>query len=421
MGRGVKLGAADATAASLEFAAPRVTQTLGPRLPPVCDWLLRGVSRDLKVEDLVDQLNQLLVECGTPVWRCSLNIHTFHPEVFVRNLVWSAGAGCQSEIVSHFDTLLPTFKDSPVALIYDGAGPIRRRLAGPGAVLDFPILADLASQGATDYLILPLGFSDGRRTFASFCTMAPAGFSDADIESLLQLAPYLALRIELESANFAKSSLLQLYLGRSAASRVLDGNFTRGQGQRIEAAIWYCDLRDFTAMTGLCDSEEVVGLLDGYFEIVANAIQAQGGEILKFIGDAVLACFDVAKHDSRAAACDRALAAARRALSDLRIWDELGETAVPIRAGIALHCGTVLFGNIGSHERLDFTVIGAAINEVCRLEPLCKSLGVPLVLSEDFAQLTSATAELRSLGRHELRGVPELREAFTLADLVAAP
>lgn len=392
----------------------RVTGTLPARLHPVCDWLLRGVSEDFSAEGLLDGLNQRLLASHIPVWRSSLNIHTFHPELFVRNLVWSRGEGCRSQNVSHFDTLLPIFKNSPVAMIYEGADAIRRRLRGPRALLDFPILEELARQGATDYFILPLEFSDGRRTFVSFCTDAEGGFDDAAIATLHELTPYLALRIELESANFAKSSLLQLYLGRSAAAHVLAGNFKRGHGQHIEAAIWFCDLRNFTQMTSQHSGDRVVEMLDRYFELVANAIRDQGGEILKFIGDAVLASFDFDRFPEPSDAADGALISAERAMADIRDWNDAGLTPdLPIQIGIALHAGRVMFGNIGSRERLDFTVIGSAVNEVCRLEPLCKAMNVPLVLSEDFARLTTRE-DLRSLGRHELRGVDGQKEAFAL-------
>lgn len=380
---------------------------------PACEWLLRHASRSLGAEGLLERLSLFLREYGVPVSRSSLNVHTYHPEIFVRNIVWSVERGTRSETILHFDLLQPIYKDSPVALIYQGAGPIRRRLTAPHAVLDFPICKELADQGMTDYLILPLNFSDGRRTYVSFCTDVPGGFAEEAVSALIELGPYLAVRIELASAYFATSSLLQLYLGRNASKRVLEGNFKRGRGDSIEAAIWYCDLRGFTEISDDHSPAQVVEVLDSYFECVANAIRDCGGEILKFIGDAVLAIFDFADTDP-STACRLSLKAALSALDSIERWNagrSPGDD--PLKMGVALHAGSVMYGNIGSRERLDFTVIGSAINEVCRLEPLCKTIGVPLVMSHRFVELYR-DPDLVGMGRFMLRGVREPKEVFSL-------
>lgn len=381
--------------------------------------MLRHAPRSLGAEGLLEHLGLLLRRHGVPVSRASLNVHTFHPEIFVRNLVWSADSGkTTSETILHFDLILPIYKDSPVALIYQGSGPIRRRLTGPHAQLDFPICRELAAAGSTDYLILPLEFSDGRRTYASFCCDSEGGLGDDHVATLLEIAPYLALRVELASSYFATSSLLQLYLGKNAARRVLAGNFKRGHGDTIEAAVWYCDLRGFTEMSDHNSAGQVVEMLDTYFECVADAIRESGGEILKFIGDAVLAIFDFAD-SSPERACRHALDAATHALDAVDDWNQknhLGDDR--LRLGVALHAGSVLYGNIGSRERLDFTVIGSAINEVCRLEPLCKTIGVPLVMSQRFTELLCEVeaddADLVGMGRFVLRGVRDPQEVFSL-------
>ncbi len=387
------------------------------RIHPASDWLLRHAARALGAEGLIERLSLLLREHGVPVSRASLNVHTVHPEVFVRNIVWSMERGTSSETILHFDLLQPIFEDSPVALIYKGAGPIRRQLCGSGAQLDFPICRDLAREGATDYLILPLNFSDERRTYVSFCTETPGGFSPENVETLTEIAPYLAVRIELASAYFATSSLLQLYLGRNAARRVLAGNVKRGHGHTIEAALWYCDLRGFSEIPGDHSPAQVVEVLDGYFECVADAIRDAGGEILKFIGDGVLAVFDFADSDP-ATACRQAVAAALAALQAVERWNAhrgLGDD--PLKMSVALHAGPLLHGNIGSRERLDFTVLGAAITEVCRLEPLCRTIGVPLVLSHRFVELYSDCDKV-GMGRFVLRGVREPQEVFSLRGLL---
>lgn len=391
---------------------PRTRVSVAPRPPlhPVSEWLIGNTAGSLDAEALLDQLNQRLLRHGIPVWRSSLNVHTLHPEVFVRNVVWNRDTGSNSAILSHVDRDSPTYRNSPVSLIYEGSGPIRRRLDVDDQALYFPICRELRDAGGTDYIILPVEFTDGRRTFVSFACDSPGGFSDENVQTLVEVLPFLALRLELESSYFATSSLLQLYLGKNAARRVLDGAFKRGQGQSIHAAIWYCDLRGFTEFSDSHDPREVVTLLDRYFEAVAEPIHAAGGETLKFIGDAILAIFDFSQTDPWQATSN-ALTAAREAL--VRVRNIRTQAGSNVEIGIALHAGNVLYGNIGSRGRLDFTVIGAAVNEVCRLETLCKTIGVPIVLSQRFAEMCGA-AEPVCLGRHTLKGVKEPQRVFTL-------
>ncbi len=384
-----------------------------PYLHPVSDWLLRHVARELTGEELLERLTQLLREHGVPLSRASLSVRTCHPEISTCNIIWTIVEGSRQGPFMHMDLLQPAYQNSPVALIMSGSGPIRRRLAGPQAELDFPICRDLAEQGATDYYILPLQFSDERRTFVSFCTDAEAGFSDEHIAVLTEMVPYLAVRIELASSYYATSTLLNLYLGRSAARRVLAGNFRRGGGDAVEAALWYCDLRGFSEIAEHRSPDEAVVLLDGYFECVADAIRESGGEILKFIGDGVLAIFDFADSDP-ATACHKAVDAALQALHGIERWNaHRSEGDDPLKMGVALHVGSLLHGNIGSRERLDFTVVGAAMTEVCRLEPLCRTIGVPLVMSNRFVEL-HRERDLVGMGQFVLRGKPEPQEVYSL-------
>ncbi len=384
-----------------------------PNLHPVSDWLLCDVSSRRTGDEFLEHLTELLREHGVPLSRASISVATCHPEISTCNFIWSLGEGSRKGPTLHFDLLQPAYQNSPVALIIDGAGPIRRRLVGPDAELDFPICRDLAEQGATDYVILPLQFSDGRRTYVSFCTDREAGFGDEHIDLFNEMAPFLAIRIELASSYYATTTLLQLYLGRSAARRVLEGNFKRGGGDAIEAALWYCDLRGFSEIAEHRSPVEAVELLDSYFECVADAIREAGGEILKFIGDSVLAIFDFADSDP-ATACQRAVEAALQALQGIERWNTRRSGGDdPLKVGVALHVGSLLHGNIGSRERLDFTVIGAAMTEVCRLEPLCRTIGVPLVMSSRFVEL-HRERDLVGMGRFVLRGQPDPQEVYSL-------
>jgi adenylate cyclase len=372
-------------------------------------WLLEQDGARIEAEALVEGLCVQLRAAGVAVWRCATSLLTLHPEVYVRNIAWTRGSGWRSVQRLHDFTQTPDYLDSPVVALHRGASQVRSRL-GRGEVL-YANLGDLANQGATDYIAFALVFSDRRRSYISFATDAQGGFTDDAIATLEALVPLLALRLELESSYYATRSLPEVYLGRNAATRVLAGAFRRGGGEAIHAAIFTCDLRGFTQLSDRLPVREVVALLDRYFETVAAPIAARGGEILKFIGDAVLAVFPFAEDGAPDDACGRALQAAEAALEAMRALD--------VGLGIGLHVGEVLYGNIGAAGRLDFTVVGPAVNEVSRIESLCKDLRVPLLMSARFAAACPG-ARVASLGRHHLKGVAQPQEICTLAGLAPA-
>jgi adenylate cyclase len=372
-------------------------------------WLIDVSSRALPVEELIAGVSERLLANGVPLWRTTTSVLTKHPELFVRNIEWIAGEGATIAQRWHHMVEQRVFLDSPVHAIRQGASQIRCRLSGPDADLRYPICRDLAAQGATEYFALPIEFGDGQRTFVSWATKCEGGFTDADLDALSAVKDVLALRLELESHRFTTRSLLEVYLGQNAATRVLNGAFKRGHGESIRAAIWFCDMRGFTALADRAPASEVVATLDRFFECVAGPIGARGGEILKFIGDAVLAIFPV--QGDASGVCADALAAAEDALTAI---DRMNEDRDPkIGLGIALHLGDVMYGNIGASNRLDFTVIGAAVNEVTRVESMCRPLGARLLLTSAFVySWRGSTAQ--SLGKHVLKGVSEPQEIFTL-------
>lgn len=254
-------------------------------------------------------------------------------------------------------------------------------------------------------------------SFISFATDRAGGFRPDELSYLMELMPLVALRLELEAARRMTRDLLTTYLGHGPAKRVLQGNFMRGRGYEVEAAIWLCDLRGFTAYSDRNTAQDVVATLDSYFDAMAAPIQAHDGEILKFIGDGLLAIFRIDDQlgRARADACRRALAAARDAFAGLNELNQgrALEGAPPLRVGLGLHLGKVMFGNIGASDRLDFTVIGRAVNEVARLEAQTKVLDRPLVASAAFAAEVQDPS-MEALGFHGLRGVKEPQELFTL-------
>jgi adenylate cyclase len=379
-----------------------------PSARAIADWLTGIECRALGAEDLLARLVERLARAGVPLWRVVTSLPTKHPEVFVRDLRWTAERGCTVELQPHALLVSDRYADSPVDLLRRGVeSSIRRRLRGPDADHGFPVCRELAAMGGTDYLACAVRFGDGQQSFVSWATRAESGFADRDVALLTGLTDLLALRFELESARFTTRSLLEVYLGHNAASRVLAGAFRRGEGETIRAAIWFCDMRGFTTLSDRAPAAEVVATLDRFFERVATPIRAHRGEILKLIGDAVLAIFS---GDNPPEVCQRALDAARGSLDGV---DELNrERGTSIGLGVALHWGDVMYGNIGAHDRLDFTAIGAAVNEVCRVEALCKTLA-PLLATESFVTAHGGAC-FEPLGEHPLRGVSVPPALFTV-------
>ena len=338
---------------------------------------------------------------GVAVWRARYALMTKHPEVLWRSVRWRAGE-VDIEDQPHERLDEPFYMDSPVHAVREGATSIRVPL-GSG-IMPYPVCEDLRAQGGTDYFIQRLAFTTGQVSYVSWAASEPGGFTDAAIATLERIRLFLARRLELESAYYATRALLGVYLGHNAARRVLAGEFQRGKGELIDAAIWFSDMRDFTALSDRATPAVVIAKLDRYFDAVASAISAGGGEVLKFIGDAVLAIFPVGG-DARSA-CRRALDAAVAALAAI---DRLGDD---ISIGVALHRGQVMYGNIGAKDRLDFTVISSAVNEASRLEGLCKRLATPLALSEAFVG-AAGLENVLDLGSHELKGVSAPLHVFT--------
>jgi adenylate cyclase len=373
-------------------------------------WLLHAPRVEDGGVSFVKNLAERLRALGMPLWRVSMSLLTKHPEVRWRNLQWHETEGARFVEREHQTSFDPFFTESPVALLVQGSRPIRVKLTGDS--LPFPICRDLKEQGGTDYYAHGLAFSNGDISYVSWATREPSGFSEDMLRALDALAPSLARRVELESAYHATRTLLEVYLGRNAARRVLEGAFRRGGGELIHAAIWFCDLRDFTSLSDRLPPGEVVAILDAYFDQVGGAVTARGGEVLKFIGDAILAIFPVDSGGS--AACANALRAAEEALAALSRLNDGRAAENRLAIGVALHLGEVMYGNIGSKDRLDFTVISASVNETCRLESLCKVLKTPLTLSETFVNALNGESVV-DLGEHELKGVKAKARVFTLA------
>ena len=392
---------------------------------PLVEWLLVEGSCITTIKELISRLAERMVAEGMPIARVRVIIRMLHPQSFATRYTWQQVTGDTVEYSPHHWALqTDIYQDSPMAAIFDGADAIRRRLDVPDPTLDFPILVDLVAEGATDYLALPVYFHDGKVNVITLVGDRPGGFNDREIDRITEMLPILAWQLEVLTLHRLAKIMLDTYLGKLSGERVLHGLIKRGDGERIHAVIWFCDLRDSTALSESLSLDVFLSLLNDFFDCMAGAVLDHGGEILRFIGDAALAIFPIGGSDEpleRACTpmegtCARALAAARDAQGRMaqlnRRRKDAGEP--PIGFGIGLHVGDVLYGNIGVPDRLEFTVIGAAANETARLEGLCKELKQSILISSSFPRCFPG--EMRSLGYHRLRGVSEPQEVFTLSD-----
>ena len=378
-----------------------------PQLPA---WAVVTEDSDRQAGRILRDFGEGLVRQGIPLWRCSTFLLNRHPDVMVRQLIWRLGEGYSSAMHRYQNLQDAEYLQSPVKIVQDTRTPVRRRLHGPEAQLDFTGLASLAKDGGTDYLALPLIFADGRCSFLSFATDLPTGFSDAHVERLKRGALEIAPRLELASANFALESLLSVYLGPSAANRVLQNDARRGVGRRIHGALWRCDLGGSRGMADTRPAQEVLTLLDRYVDIATQVVVDNDGEVLELGEGSVLGVFPV-RSSGPIDASRRALKAAERGISELEALAKdagIGDDR-PIR--ISLHLGEVTHGNVGSSDRLHFAAIGEPVNEIARLARLCKNLSVPLLASRAFAG--HLAGELVSLGEHALKD-SATREVLTL-------
>jgi adenylate cyclase len=381
----------------------------------VVRWMLKEGRHITHMREFGDEMCRRIVAVGIPLWRGFCVVGTLHPQVAATAYVWRRDeVGADRLIASHERVQTPELTQSPFAEVRKSHRMLRRRLADPDCLEDYPIVRDLREQGGTDYAVMPMLCSGGQVNVISWATDRAGGFTEREIEGLAEVAEALAIIVELQSTRRVARSLLETYVGHRTGERVLSGAITRGSGEAIRAVIWICDLRGFTHLTDSASREEVIALLNDYFEIVADAVLAAGGEVLKFIGDAMLAIFEIGENRAPAEPCRAALKAARAAASAMaeRNLERAGRGEREINFGLALHLGEVTYGNIGARNRLDFTVIGPAVNHAARLEKLAADLRKHVVTSASFA---AAVAEpLHSLGLHRLRGVNQPQEVFTL-------
>jgi adenylate cyclase len=408
---------------------PSFDGALGRNIIDLHVWAVRQGLQGLPSEALFDGFCQRLVAAGVPLWRGFAGMRTLHPQWAGYTYTWRRDLNAiepaqfeRSELYEQ-DVLTSPFtyleRQASADAGTDGRRRLRRRLTGPDAEFDFPILRRLAAAGATDYLAEVVRFGEhgdpsrGIGIGYSFATDRPEGFGPHEVTLIEAVLPAASLAMMTNASHTIASGLLAAYLGGDAGRRVHAGAVERGSVESIRAVLWYADIRGFTAIADAWPGLMLIELLDEVFEALAAPLRPRGGQVLKFLGDGVLAIFPF-EDTNRSETCRRALDAAAEAMAALERLSATRSTAEKPTAAVdlALHLGEVLYGNIGAVDRLDFTVIGPAVNEVARIETLCEPLGRNVLVSAEFAAALDDDARLEPLGRHALRGVREPRQIY---------
>lgn len=396
-----------------------------PEVSAITDWLIgQGLLRT-NFQSILDGFCTRLRAIGIPLWRGYVSVQTLHPRVWGTGCSWRADQGIQTEV--YIRRLEPSqdYLESPFRyMLEEGLRTLRLRLdEGEGDA--FPVLRRFASEGATGYLAKLVSFgldgeADGKTgVVSSWTTTAPEGFSEWHLAVLEHLQPRLALALQTRLSHEIAVNLLDAYVGTEAGQRILSGEVHRGSLQVISAVILYADLRGFTAVADRYEREVLVATLNTYFDCFVPAVTEHGGQVLKLLGDGLLATFPLEGHDP-AEVCERALDAAAEALRCVRAYnaDDRPNDAPVMDLDIALHLGDVFFGNVGSADRLDFTLVGPAVNEASRIEALCSQQERNLLVSETFARAaTRSDGRLVSIGRYALRGVRAAQSIYTLDEV----
>lgn len=378
----------------------------------IIDWLVTETRDERFIDNIFVQMCQRLRNEGVPVARASLHFRTLHPQWLGARILWRTGlAEAKIDTFGYGVERTPQFRNSPVNEIFSGAIEVRKNLEamrdGDG---HHQFYDELIRDGLTEYIAWPMEHTLGKRHIATFTSDRPGGFSDEHIAFLQDLLPALTLVTEIRLKNILARTLLETYVGPHASGQILAGATTRGSGATVGAAILICDLRDFTTISDQWPRDDVIELLNGYFDAMSEPIEKHGGEILKFMGDGMLAIFPL----TDPMACRNLLTAIKEADAAVAALNEENarEGREVLRYGIGVHVGDVMYGNIGSRRRLDFTVIGPAVNVASRLESLTKEIKRPVLFSRAFVEMASCKEGMESLGAFPLRGLGEPVDVF---------
>ncbi|WP_208247834.1 adenylate/guanylate cyclase domain-containing protein (plasmid) [Rhizobium sp. T1470] len=377
-------------------------------------WLMEDAWQERFTDNLFVQLCDRLLEAGIPVERGTMHFRLQHPQWLGARVLWKPGM--KEAVINRFDHGIdsaPQYLMSPANEIFNGVEEVIMKLV-PGDDHAYEVYQTLTAEGFTEYLAWPLKHTLGKRHMVSFATKNPGGFDKRDVRYLKKLVAPLAMLSEVRTKNVLARTLLQTYVGPRAAEQILAGSITRGSGATIEAAIMVCDLRDFSTLSNLWPRDDVIEMLNAYFDVLCRPVEQHGGEILKFMGDGMLAIFPLTSPDAR----KNLIAAVRESARGMALLNRGNQAAgrPVLRYGVGVHLGDVMYGNIGSEHRLDFTVIGPAVNLAARLESLTKKTSHPVLISAEFVNsIDGSDGSFRSIGKHELRGQDQPLEVFALS------
>jgi adenylate cyclase len=382
----------------------------------IIEWLSGPAGQIPSLIAEFDEFAWRMLAAGFPLLRTTFHLRTLHPQYLGATFTWwrTTGQTVQTYVTHEAQDLFGN-DDNPVRRVLVGGETVRRRVDLPDDQLDFPILHDLKAEGATDYFALPVRSSFGTNYMVTYVTDRAGGFTDNEIADLKRVTRRLPLLADLRNHRRIASNILNAYLGPKTGPKVLAGQIRRGAGEEITAVLWSSDLRGFTERSDRLAGSQVIAMLNALFDAQAQAIATHGGEILKFIGDGLLAIFPIEHADKAAIAAQCALDAAIQAVDAARTLthDPSLVSEPPLEIVVALHVGSAIYGNIGAADRLDFTVIGPAVNLVSRIEGVAKALNVPIIVSDDFARAYGKP--LPPLGRHQLRGLATPHDLYAPA------
>ena len=393
----------------------------------IADWLVAAGLAGKSEAALLDGFCYRAIDAGLPLARAAVIIDTLHPIHEGRAFVWRREQGNDVELVEYGSTAegeaAANWQASAYYRLLQTGGSLLRLPLSDGQPIEFRQAQNFADEGMTEYVAAVTRFAEEGAIgemdclYSYWVTDQPGGFSDDDVDRLVGLLRSLALAVKTASLTRIAGTLVETYLGRDPGRRVLAGRIGRGAAEQIKAVLWYSDLHDFTRITDSQPPAKTIALLNDYADAVISSIHEHGGDVLKLIGDGILAIFPYDdKPDTACASAVEAESALRRRLAELNSKREAAGLPTT-EVYLALHVGEVFYGNIGSHLRLDFTVIGPAVNEVARIAAMCRSADRDVLLSDDFAAVISNADGIGSpvsVGRYALRGVQRPQELFTL-------
>ncbi len=391
------------------------------------EWLVDQALSEPDIVEMFQGLCNRIHAIGIPLARARLTWPTLHPLFQAETILWARGRETEFEQFVHQERSSDAWLRSPMKYMLDNdVLVLRRNLDGPSKLLDFPILEEVVAQGMTDYFVIKTalsakdetGIKDKLGIITTWSADREGGFSNEELEALQKIQRRFAVACKTVIQTRIARNISETYLGKEAGGRVLAGSIRRGDGRETKAVVWYNDMRDSTALADTMPGEDYIQLLNTYFDCTATPVIDAGGEVLDFIGDAVLAIFPYQDAAGQKAAIKSATTALRNVIKarDALNSERRAQGLFPIRFGIGLNTGTVMFGNIGVSQRLTFSVIGPTVNEVSRIEAMTKATGIEALVTKDIVSLDPGN--WISIGKQRLPGVSEEIELFTFAQNV---